>query len=98
MVLTVVFSSVTQASADVTEYQLGQDSLVNAGKDNGYSKSDVVDKNDVHWGWQLGNFYVRDFTRVTEADDGTTVFLKNVGDEIALWFELEQDIDRLNDD
>ncbi len=98
VVLTVVFSSVTQASADVTEYQLGQDSLVNAGKDNGYSKSDVVDKNDVHWGWQLGNFYVRDFTRVTEADDGTTVFLKNVGDEIALWFELEQDIDRLNDD
>lgn len=95
--LTVVFSSIAQASAEDSEYRLGKDSLVNTGKDNGYSKFDALDKNDVHWGWQLGDFYVSNFTRVTEADDGTTVFLKNVGDETALWFELEQDIDRLND-
>lgn len=95
--LTVVFASVTSAFAENTEYKLGQDSLVNTGTDTGFSKSDTLDKNDVHWGWQLGDFYLTNFTRVTETSDGTPVFLKNVGDKTTLWFELEQDIDRLND-
>ncbi|SNS40435.1 hypothetical protein SAMN06309944_0119 [Micrococcales bacterium KH10] len=96
--LVTVIASVAQASTEKPEYRLGQDSLVNAGHDTGYSKSDPVNKNDIHWGWQLGRFYVTDFTRAIQEDDGTVVFLKNVGDEITLWFDLEQDIDRLNDD
>lgn len=98
LALAMASSSPAQAYAEESEYRLGQDSLVNTGKDNGYSKPEEVNKNDPHWGWQLGSFYVTDFTRVIEDDDGTTVFLKNVGDEITLWLDLEQDIDRLNND
>jgi len=94
----IAVSSVTSASAEDTEYQLGHESLVNAGHDSGYSKSNPLDKNDPHWGWQLGDFYVSDFTRATKLDDGTTVFLKNVGDEVSLWYDLEEDITRLNGD
>ncbi|WP_182049330.1 hypothetical protein [Changpingibacter yushuensis] len=93
----VVLSPATQVFADDTRYQLGEDSLVNTGKDNGFSRTDAITKDDVHWGWQIGGFYVSDFTRVTE-EDGNPVLLKNVGDEVALWFEQEQDIDRLNGD
>ncbi len=84
------------AAEDETKYRLGEESLVNAGADSGFTGSDQITKDDVHWGWQLGNFYVNDFTRVAESD-GAPVFLKNVGDEVALWFQLEQDIDRIND-
>lgn len=96
--LVVGLSPATQALAEDTKYRLGEDSLVNTGKDNGFLKTDAIVKNDVHWGWRLGNFYVNNFTRMTEDGDGTPVFLKNVGDEVSLWFELEQDIDRLNGD
>ncbi|MFD2839741.1 hypothetical protein ACFSYH_04055 [Populibacterium corticicola] len=85
-----------QAVEDETKYRLGEESLVNAGTDSGFSGTEQITKDDVHWGWQLGNFYVNGFTRVAESD-GVPVFLKNVGDEVALWFELEQDIDRIND-
>lgn len=96
--LALALSTASQSLAEETEYLLGQGSLVNTGKDNGHSEAHVIDKNDVHWGWQLGSFYVTDFTRVIERDNESTMFLKNVGDEITLWFDLEQDIDRLNDD
>ena len=36
------------------------------------------------------------YTRDTEDNDDTPVFLKNVGDQITLWFNLKQDIDQLN--
>lgn len=85
------------AFAEDAKYRLGEDSLVNTGKDNGFSGTNPVTKDDVHWGWQVGAFYVSGFTRVIE-DGAAPVFLKNVGDEVALWFELEQDIDRLNGD
>lgn len=70
--------------------------IVNAGKDTGYSETNKVDKDDPHYGWSLGSFYVDGYTRKTEDAAGTPIFLKNVGDTVTLWFDLEQDIDKLN--
>lgn len=71
-------------------YSLG--TLVNAGKSNGYSGANKIDGEDLHYGWELGNFFVSGYTEKTEDQ----VFLKNVGDKITLWFNLKQDIDKLN--
>lgn len=76
------------------KYYLG--SVVNTGKDNGYSGTHTVEKSDPHFGWDLGKFYVSGYTRVTEDKEKTPVFLKNAGDTVTLWFSLEQDIDHLN--
>ena len=82
--------------SNTTKYYMGE--VVNTGTDNGYSKSEKIDRNDLHFGWQLGRFFVSGYTRVTEDDEGDPVFLKNVGDKVTLWFNLAQDIDCLNGD
>lgn len=77
-------------SGDEKRYSLG--TLVNAGKDKGYSGSDQIEGDDLHYGWELGNFFVSGYTEKTDDQ----IFLKNVGDKITLWFNLKQDIDQLN--
>lgn len=77
-------------SENENKYTLG--TLVNAGKDNGYSGKGKIKGDDPHYGWELGNFYVSGYTEKTEEP----VFLKNVGDRITLWFNLKQDISKLN--
>lgn len=72
--------------------------VVNAGHDTGFSENNAISENDPHFGWKLGEFYVNGYTRVTEAKNGTPVFLKTVGDTVTLWFKLEQDITKLNGD
>ena len=72
--------------------------LYNAGKNTGYSKKNSIDKNDPHFGWDLGSFYVTGYTDTATNPDGSPIFLKNVGDTIALSFNLEQDIKKLNGD
>ena len=84
------------AGAQDAEFVLGKNSLVNTGKDNGFSERNLVDKDDPHWGWEMGDFLVSGFTRATEDNHGKTVLLKNVGDTVALRFELGQDINNLN--
>lgn len=87
-----------QVQADENKYYLG--SVVNTGKDNGYSDEHAIEASDPHFGWNLGRFYVNGYTRVVENAgemDGAPVFLKNAGDTVALWFSLEQDIDCLNE-
>lgn len=79
--------------SDGTKYYLGES--VNAGLDTGYSKDNPIKKDDIHYSWELGRFLVSDYTRVSD-DDGTPVFLKNVGDEVTLSFNLQQDINQLN--
>ncbi len=76
------------------KYYLGD--LVNAGKDTGFSRSDALEPQDPHYGWNLGEFFVSGYTEKTTDDQGNPVFLKNVGDKITLWFRLDQDIDSLN--
>lgn len=76
-------------------YYLGE--AVNAGKDTGFSENNEITKKDPHYNWTLGSFSVNGYTRVI-ADDGNPIFLKTVGDEVVLDFQLEQDIDALNND
>ena len=66
-------------------------------ENNGYAGgSSTLDLKDPHYGWTLGRFFVSGYTRATKDDTGSPVFLKTVGDQITLWFHLQQDIDKLN--
>lgn len=87
-----MFAFAEDETADETKYYLGE--AVNAGKDTGYSEDNPIGKKDIHYSWELGRFVVSDYTRVVD-EDGTPVFLKNVGDEVTLAFDLEQDINAL---
>ena len=72
-------------------------SLTNTGKDNGYSGNNEIKNDDPHYGWEIGQFFVNGYTReAQDAVNGTPVFLKNVGDRVTLWFNLQQDITCLN--
>ncbi len=56
--------------------------------DKGYYLTETIDKDDPHYGWGLGSFYIQGYTEVTKDEDGMLVFLKNVGDELTLGFDL----------
>ncbi|MBR3927791.1 MAG: hypothetical protein IKJ65_02170 [Clostridia bacterium] len=75
---------------DEPKYYMGE--AVNTGTDNGFSGSNKIGKDDPHFGWALGKFFVSGYTRVSNDQEGNPVFLKTVGDKIVLWFNLEQDI------
>lgn len=72
--------------------------VVNTGLDTGFSGNDALDKKDPHYGWTLGEFFVNGYTRDTKDVNGDFIFLKNVGDKVTLWFNLKQDINKLNND
>lgn len=72
-------------------------SVVNTGKDNGFSESNPLTSQDPHYGWTIGTFFVNGYTReTTYGNSDSPVFLKNVGDRVTLWFNLQQDITCLN--
>lgn len=83
----------TQAD-NTRQKKLGE--TVRTNEDKGYTGEKEIGINDSHYGWELGQFFVSGYTRDTEKNDKTPVFLKNVGDQITLWFNLKQDIDQLN--
>lgn len=68
---------------------------VNAGHDTGFSEANPITNEDPHFGWSIGDFYVTGYTSKAGSDE-VPVFLKNTGDQVALWFELSQDINLLN--
>ena len=72
-------------------------STVNAGKDTGYSKENPIDDKDPHLGWYLGRFWISGFTEERN-ESGRSTFIKTPGNNIILWFDLEQNIDALNND
>lgn len=78
---------------DAPRKELG--GMIKTEKDKGYSGEVAVDKNDPHFGWDLGTFVINGYTSET-SKDGIPVFLKNVGDKVTLWFVLGQDINSLN--
>lgn len=89
------------ASSDNSEtlnqtYNLGE--KVRAKNFDGYTGIDKIEKKDPHYGWDLGQFYVSGYTEEIITDKDDIVFLKNVGDKVTLWFNLEEDINRLNGD
>lgn len=89
------FCETDETSPDATPMKkLG--SKINTGKDNGYSGNEPIDRDDPHYGWDIGYFYVNGYTRETAAADKTPVFLKNVGDRVTLWFHLSEDINKLH--
>lgn len=71
------------------------DERTKTGKNNGFSGSEIIDRDDPHYSWKLGNFTINGYTRQTKKD-GKLYFLKNVGDRVVLWFTLKEDINCLN--
>ena len=61
----------------------------------GYSGEEEIGKNDPHFGLTLGKFYVSGFTSALSENGTDFIFLKTVGDNVELHFELVQDIDML---
>ncbi len=89
------FCETDETSPDATPLKkLG--SKINTGKDNGYSGNEPIDKDDPHYGWDIGYFYVNGYTRETATADQTPVFLKNVSDKVTLWFHLSEDTTKLH--
>lgn len=75
-------------------YNIGE--KIRTEKFAGYSGEQSITKNDSHYGWELGHFFVSGYTDKVKNADGNMVFLKNVGDKVALWFKMEQNINSLN--
>lgn len=75
-------------------YRLGK--KVRVKNFDGYFGEELIKPDDPHYGWELGNFFVSGYTDEVIKDDGSVVFLKNVGDKVTLWFNLSQNIDGLN--
>lgn len=83
-----------QAVAKENRWNMGE--VVNTGKDNGYSGSGKIKKDDPHYGWTIGQFYVEGYSGRETDENGNPIFLKNVGDEVKLFFDLQQDISKLD--
>ena len=62
--------------------------VINADTNKGFPKGNTnpLDKKDCHFAWKLGSFSISGFTRQTKDDSQNLVFLKNVGDEVTLYF------------
>lgn len=80
--------------ANTKKYRLGE--TVKAADFASYSGKNEITKNDLHYNWKLGDFFVSGFSDTRENDK--TVFLKNVGDVVTLWFKLNQNINAINND
>ncbi len=94
MLLIVTITGGVMASSD-EQFYMGE---VKVKKDAGYGENTEMKDSDYHYGWDLGRFVISGFTRRTTDSDGNLVFLKAVGDEVELAFELNQDINKLNGD
>lgn len=101
LVVVTTISTVLYLPASAKESQDASDryymgTLVNTGKDNGYSGEKKITKKDLHFKWELGQFYVDGYSRVDGKHTDKPVIIKNTGDEVTLWFSLKQDINKLN--
>lgn len=89
-------SSEKDVTTSEQTYALGEKTRVK--EFDGYSGSSEIKKDNVHYGWDIGQFFVSGYTDKVKESDGNVVFLKNVGDTVTLWFNLQQDINKLNGD
>lgn len=96
LIMFCTFLQMSVFAKTTTEYKYYLGEAVNAGKDTGYSESNSIVEGDPHFGWKIGSFFVSGYSAVEKDENGDSVFLKNVGDKVTLWFCLEQDIDKLN--
>ena len=98
VILTVFMVSVLTAGYAVkeTSFTLTNElDRIKTRHDDGFSTPEEIGKDDPHFGWGLGTFYIQGYTEVLKEEDGTPVFLKNVGDELILGFDLNRRIDKL---
>lgn len=93
LIVSILFSTVAFAATE-NKFYMGE--VVNTGKDTGYSESKKITEDDIHFGWSLGEFFISGYSANQKGDDGNPVFLKNVGDQVTLWFCLNENIDKLN--
>lgn len=89
-------STEQEVSESEQTYALGKKTRVQ--EFDGYSGSSEIEKKDIHYNWDIGQFFVSGFTDKVKESDGNIVFLKNVGDKVTLWFNLNQNINELNSD
>lgn len=75
------------------KHRLGE--TVRVAESTSYSGEEKIDKDDIHYGWELGDFFVSGYTDKMQDTDKNMVFLKNVGDKVTLWFRLNEDINKL---
>lgn len=62
----------------------------------GYTGAKEIKVSDPFYNLNLGDFTVSGFTEDSKDTDGNPVFLKNLGDQVTLWFKLQYDINHLN--
>ena len=92
-----VKASTKPTDAPLYEFNSNNSLLVNAGNDDGYSKTDPITAKDIHYNWSMGKFIINGFSGNPVSKDGKLVFLKNVGDRVTLWFHLDQsNLNKLN--
>ena len=70
--------------------------VIKTKKDTGYYEEVTLDKDDPHFGREIGQFVINGYTSKTEEnrevpEKGWPVFLKNVGDKVTLWFVPAKD-------
>jgi len=98
--VTEVYEFYAYSPSDVAQDDLSQiynlGSKVRVAEFDGYYGEKEIDENDAHYGWDLGKFFVSGYTDEVIVDNGSVVFLKNVGDKVTLWFNLGQNLDGLN--
>ena len=64
---------------------------------DGFTDPVALEADDPHIDWTVGKFYVSGFTS-KKLEDGIPVFLKVPEDRVALWFDLEQELDKCHGD
>ena len=96
MIVAMMLCSSVGYAAKESRYSLTNElDRVKMQHDGGFVTEERIEKDDPHYGWGLGTFYITGFTDVIKESDGTPVFLKNVGDELILGFDLTKNIDKL---
>lgn len=90
------YSPSTEQEVSESEQMYALGKKTRAKEFDGYSGSSEIEKKDIHYNWDIGQFFVSGFTDKEKESDGNVVFLKNVGDKVTLWFNLKQNISELN--
>ena len=94
IIICIISGMLFSVSADENRMYLGE--TTKTGWDNGYNGSNDIGRNDPHYGWSLGRFYIEGYTSSVNDSNGNPVFLKTLGNTVTLGFRLDQDIDELN--
>lgn len=91
------YTDTDSADAGTSEEIRNLGSKLRVADSDSYSGETTITKDDMHYGWDLGYFYVSGYTaEVQKSSDDKAVFLKNVGDKVTLGFRLNQNINKLN--